>query len=197
MTQTLAPAVKWSQTQTTVSIVVELPDCTPETSLEKDSVAFKADTASGHYAFSLALAGPVAEWKQLTSSRCVELIGQKSAPGFWQNLYTGPKQRFVKVDFSKFKDEDQSDDEPEQKMPAGMGMPGMGGAGGMPGMPGMGGAGADMGMGGMESLMNNPEMLKMMQNNPEMLKMMQGMKNPDAQDADSDDEDQEQAELVQ
>lgn len=74
---------------------------------------------------------------------------QNTDAKFWPRLQKQPgKLSFVKTDFSKYKDEDEDDDEPAVDPQAGMnaqlaqmmsGMPGMGGMSGMGGMPGMGG----------------------------------------------------------
>ena len=103
--------------------------------------------------------------------RCIEFALEKAEEGpYWERLLKDKtKQHWLKVDFQKWKDEDDSDEEAgggdlEDMMRnmgglggGGMGgMPGMGGMGGMPGMggmggmPGMGGMGGMPGMGGMD-----------------------------------------------
>merc|ERR1712038_557686 len=83
---------------------------------------------------------------------------------YWERLLQDKtKAHWLKIDFSRWKDEDESDEEGGEEG----GMPGMGGMGGMPGMGGMGG--------GMD-----------------MAEMMKGMKMPaggeDDGEGDSDDE---------
>merc|ERR1719370_1483681 len=100
---------------------------------------------------------------------------------YWERLLQDKtKAHWLKIDFSRWKDEDESDEENGDE--AG-GMPGMGGMGGMEQMMaqmgGMGGMGGMPGMGGMGGGMD-------------MAEMMKGMKMPaggeDDGEGDSDDE---------
>lgn len=79
--------------------------------------------------------------------RCYEFIISKGegAMQYWNSLTSDKKKpHWLKVDFNKWKDEDEVDTDEEGGMPGG-GMGGMGGmgdgmmGGGMPGMGGMGG----------------------------------------------------------
>ena len=101
--------------------------------------------------------------KYQVRDRCIEFALEKAEEGpYWERLLEEKtKQHWLKVDFGKWKDEDDSDAEAGggdlEDMMANMGglgggmggMPGMGGMGGMPGMGGMGG------MGGMPGEMMN------------------------------------------
>ena len=96
--------------------------------------------------------------------RCIEFALEKAEDGpYWERLLKEKtKQHWLKVDFTKWKDEDDSDEEAgggdlEDMMKnmgglGGGGMPGMGGMGGMPGMGGMGGMPGMGGMGGMPGM---------------------------------------------
>merc|ERR1712039_361298 len=102
--------------------------------------------------------------KYAVRDRVIEFaLEKKDGDGpYWKRLVKEEKkQHWLKVDFNKWRDEDESDEEAgggqdlEQMMSqmgglgGGMGgMPGMGGMGGMPGMPGMGGMPGMPGMGG-------------------------------------------------
>merc|ERR1712077_152724 len=96
--------------------------------------------------------------------RCIEFALEKAEEGpYWERLLKDKtKQHWLKVDFQKWKDEDDSDEE------AGGGdledmMRNMGGlGGGMGGMPGMGG------MGGMPPIMDMSALGGMMGDKPGM-----------------------------
>lgn len=105
----------------------------------------------------------VDESKWQNRDRGADVVLVKASPGpYWARLLKeNTKYHWLKIDFNKWKDEDESDDEADPM--AGMGgMPGMGGMGGMGGMPGMGGLG---GMGGGANL-------------EEMMRQMGGMGGP-------------------
>merc|ERR1711862_1089516 len=78
--------------------------------------------------------------------RCIEFALEKAEDGpYWERLLEDKtKQHWLKVDFQKWKDEDDSDEEAgggdlEEMMRNMGGLGGMGGMGGMPGMDMMGG----------------------------------------------------------
>merc|ERR1712152_132521 len=81
--------------------------------------------------------------------RVIEFALEKKDSGpYWKRLVKEEKkQHWLKVDFNKWRDEDESDDEAgggqdlEQMMSQMGGLGGAGGMAGMPGMPGMGGGG--------------------------------------------------------
>lgn len=65
----------------------------------------------------------------------------EDSEGFWDKLQKGPRPNFLKVDFAKWRDEDDEDEYDAQADPmAGMG--GAQGAGGMPDMSSLMGGGA-------------------------------------------------------
>ena len=90
--------------------------------------------------------------------RCIEFALEKVEEGpYWERLLEDKtKQHWLKVDFSKWKDEDDSDEEAGggdlEDMMRNMGGLGGGGMGGMPGMGGMGGMPGMGGMGGMPGM---------------------------------------------
>merc|ERR1712112_310219 len=94
--------------------------------------------------------------------RCIEFALEKAEDGpYWERLLEDKtKQHWLKVDFQKWKDEDDSDEEAGggdlEEMMRNMG--GLGGMGGMGGMPGMGGMGGMPGMDMMGGGMDRPDM---------------------------------------
>ena len=75
---------------------------------------------------------------------------KKKVPDYWDGLTTDKSyKKFIKVDFSKFCEEDDPEYSGDVSMAGMDDMGGMGGMGGMPGMGGMGGMGGMPGMGGM------------------------------------------------
>uniref|UniRef100_A0AC35THB2 CS domain-containing protein n=1 Tax=Rhabditophanes sp. KR3021 TaxID=114890 RepID=A0AC35THB2_9BILA len=139
---TLLPQLLWAQRQNIVYLTVAVEDfVVSKLTVENDkvSVAVKKGASGAEYAVELELFGAVkAEYKQSASTRALELILQKDEEAWWPRLLksTG-KQNHIKVDFNKWKDEDETEDEPEAGGMYDGGMPGMGGAGGMPGMDGL------------------------------------------------------------
>jgi len=163
------PMVMWAQRPNLIFLTVCLEDCSkPEIKVESDKLFFKG------------VGGPEKKQHELTINffkdidtekskyavrdRVIEFALEKKDSGpYWKRLVKEEKkQHWLKVDFNKWKDEDESDDEagggqdleemmrqmgglggmgggmPPGGMPPGMGMPGMGGMPGMPNM--MGGA---------------------------------------------------------
>merc|ERR1712045_585937 len=87
--------------------------------------------------------------KYAVRERVIEFALEKKESGpYWERLLKDKtKQHWLRVDFNKWREEDESDDEAgggdlEQMMSQ---MGGMGGMGGMPGMGGMGAGMPDMG----------------------------------------------------
>jgi hypothetical protein len=83
------------------------------------------------------------------------VLVKKEAGPYWDRLLKeAGKQRWLKVDWNKWKDEDEADEEDNFDV-GGMNnfdMGAMGGMGGMGGFPGMGGMGGFPGMGGMPGM---------------------------------------------
>merc|ERR1711994_765758 len=87
--------------------------------------------------------------KYSVQDRVIQFAIQKKEEGpYWERLLKEKaKQHWLKIDFNKWKEEDESDDEAGndqnlEQMMAQMG--GLGGMGGMPGMANMGGSGMDL-----------------------------------------------------
>jgi len=215
---TLIPAVAWAQRQKIVFVTINVSDVTnPEIKVEKDSLYFKGTGGADHkvYEITMKLLKEIdpEQTKYQVRPRCVEFALEKLEDGpYWERLLADKtKQHWLKVDFQKWKDEDDSDNEGgaeggqggdlEEMMKnmgglgggmGGMGgMPGMGGMGGMPGMggmggmPGMGGMGGMPGMGGMGGMPPGMDMSAL----GGMMGGMDGKPGMDDLEGDSDDED--------
>ena len=138
--------------------------------MEKNSLYFKGTAAADKkvYELNMKLLKEIdpEKTKYQVRDRCIEFALEKVEEGpYWERLLEEKtKQHWLKVDFGKWKDEDDSDEEAGggdlEDMMANMGglgggmggMPGMGGMGGMPGMGGMGGMPGMGGMGGMPGM---------------------------------------------
>merc|ERR1719461_1406581 len=175
------PSVSWAQRPKLLFITINVSDCkTPDIKLEKDSLSFKGvgEADKKEYAVTLKFLkeiDPEAS-KFAVRDRSIQFAIEKAEEGpYWERLLADKtKQHWLKVDFGKWKDEDDSDAEGEGG--AGGGdleemMKNMGGLGG--GMGGMGGMG---GPGGMD-----------------MASMMAGMggDKPDMDDLDGDSDDED------
>lgn len=152
--QVRPPPVRWAQRADQVLLTIEIEDCKdPQIDLQKDKLHFKGH--SGHIAGSgdenvtnevtIEFHKPikVEESKHAVKARGIEFVIIKEESKWWPRLLKdSTKQHWLKVDFPKWKDEDDSDDE------SAGGLGGMGGTpdfgdfmqqfGGGAGMPGMG-----------------------------------------------------------
>jgi len=187
------PLVKWAQRNNLVILTLCVEDVDkPEIKVESDSLYFKGTGGPGKKTHEVQMKFfkeiDTEKSKYAVRPRAIEFVLEKKEAGpYWDRLLADKvKQHWLKIDFNKWKEEDESDDEEGggQDIEAMMknmgglgGMGGMGGGmGGMPGMPGMPGMG---GMGGA----GMPDMSK-----------LGGMERPslddlDAGGDDSDDED--------
>ncbi|XP_071959792.1 prostaglandin E synthase 3-like [Antedon mediterranea] len=155
----LHPQILWAQRKDTLLITVTVDDfkvsnltCTEN----KLHIEGKGGPEQKSYKAELDFYDLVEENEPKTriSSREIFIVVQKKTPGpYWPRM-TKTKLPYLKTDFNKWKDEDESDEEDGPMggmggMPGGMGgMPG--GMGGMPG--GMGGMPGGMG-GNLEEMM--------------------------------------------
>ncbi|KAJ2041415.1 p23 chaperone protein wos2 [Coemansia sp. S3946] len=153
------PRVLWAQRKDVVYLTIEIADA-PEATINDQSIDFECEKEDKKYAFHFDFFQPIV-WKESKKSNSTRvsfyILKKADDTVWWDRLYKEKgKLNFVHTDFSRFVDEDESDDEKpahpgmdfSQLGMGGMGgMPGMGGMGGMPGMGGMGGM---PGMGGMD-----------------------------------------------
>lgn len=167
----LLPQVLWAQRSDKVYLTIDLQEAKdPKISIDNDDeggkVSFSASAVSHatggddhEYAIDLELYGKIDKEasKIAVNPRSVVLVLAKAEPGFWPRLLRqkGKAPNNIKVDWSKWVDEDEEDDKPEfdisnlqdsSNFDLGGGMGGMGRGG----MPGMGGGGGGGGMGGMD-----------------------------------------------
>ena len=175
---TATPSVSWAQREKIVFVTINVSDVKdPEIKVslkkkwttvltnpfhsyqvEKNSLYFKGTAAADKkvYELNMKLLKEIdpEKTKYQVRDRCIEFALEKVEEGpYWERLLEEKtKQHWLKVDFGKWKDEDDSDAEAGggdlEDMMANMGGLG-GGMGGMGGMPGMGGMGGMPGMGGM------------------------------------------------
>jgi len=153
--QPLPPPIKWAQSNTVLYLTILLEDCkAPTIQIDTQKIHFKGtggvDKKDHEVTLNLFSEIDPDKCEHHVRDRTIDFIITKKEDGpFWPRLLTEKtKYHWLKVDFDKWKDEDESDDEAMDMGGMG-GMPGMGGMGGMGGMPGMGGMGGLGGMPGM------------------------------------------------
>ncbi|CAB3361689.1 Hypothetical predicted protein [Cloeon dipterum] len=116
--QITPPMVTWAQRQGVVFLTICLEDCKePEVKIEPNSVFFKGvgGTENKPHEVTINLFKEVDSEKSafFPRDRNIELVLKKKDDGpYWPQL-TKEKQKFhwLKVDFNKWRDEDDSDDE--------------------------------------------------------------------------------------
>lgn len=117
--RTVPPPVIWAQRQSFVFLTICLEDCKdPDIRIEPDKVYFKGvgGTDSKPHEVTINLYKEIDPEKSLKSvkPRNIELVLKKkdSDAGFWPQLMSDKKKyHWLKVDFNKWKDEDDSEDE--------------------------------------------------------------------------------------
>ncbi|XP_023015049.1 cytosolic prostaglandin E synthase [Leptinotarsa decemlineata] len=144
--QPLPPPVMWAQRSSIVFLTINLEDCKdPEVKFSKDSVYFKGTggVEKKDYEVTIPLYKEIdpEKSKHFNRGRCIEILLAKAnqEEPYWPSLTSDKsKHHWLKCDFNKWQDEDESGDE---------GVGGMGGGGGgdfeemMRQMGGLGGAG--------------------------------------------------------
>ncbi|XP_059468757.1 prostaglandin E synthase 3 isoform X2 [Neocloeon triangulifer] len=116
--QATPPMVTWAQRQGVVFLTICLEDCSdPEVKIEPNSVHFKGvgGTEKKPHEVTINLFKEVDPEKSASfpRGRNIEIVLKKKQDGpYWPQL-TKEKQKFhwLKVDFNKWKDEDDSDEE--------------------------------------------------------------------------------------
>lgn len=131
------PVVLWAQRQDKLLLTIEIEDCKePEVKLDKDTLFFKGksdsirrDADHNEHQLQIEFYKPIKaeDSKHVVRARGLEFVIAKEELAWWPRLLKDTKkQHWLKVDFPKWKDEDDSDD--DESGPGGMaGMPGMGG----------------------------------------------------------------------
>ncbi|XP_022673525.1 prostaglandin E synthase 3-like [Varroa jacobsoni] len=111
------PVVLWAQRKDCVYLTVAVEDCkNAQVKIESDKVIFKGTGGDKHtYECTLTLYGKlkVDESKFVTRDRATEMLLVKESKGeYWPRLLKDTtKMHWLKVDFNKWKDEDDSDAE--------------------------------------------------------------------------------------
>jgi len=154
------PTVLWAQRSQNLYISIEIEDMkVDELTINENKFVFKGKHGADQYEVDLTLYGKLKgdERRQINTKRRLEFVIPKENAEWWPRLVQDKvKIPWLKVDFDKWKDEDEDNKEDEEfnfggmdfsnfGMPGGMGMPGMG-------MPGMGMPGMGMPGGGLDDL---------------------------------------------
>jgi len=135
------PPVAWAQRKDQLLVTIELQDVKDQKiTLEADKLIFSGNSNKKEYAATLNLFKEIDTEKSKFAVRPRQIdfvLAKKEAGPFWDRLLKEKdKRQWLKVDWNKWKDEDEVDEDDAGFDMSGMsGMPGMGG---MPGMPGMG-----------------------------------------------------------
>ncbi|XP_063613121.1 prostaglandin E synthase 3-like [Penaeus indicus] len=120
-TQSLPPPVTWAQRKNLIFLTICVEDCkSPTINIEADKVYFKGtggtERKDYEYTYNLYKDIDTDKSRSFVRDRNIELILVKKEEGpYWPHLLKEKtKQHWLKVDFSRWKDEDDSDDEEGQ-----------------------------------------------------------------------------------
>jgi len=160
-TGTIPPPVAWAQRNNLIFLTICVEDCkNPQIDIKPEKLFFKGVGGTDKKTFETTLNFfkeiDTEKSKHATRGRNIEFILKKKEDGpYWPRLLQEKnKYHWLKIDFDKWKDEDDSEDEmggpgggggggkdieEMMRQMGGLGGGGMGGMGGMPGMGGMGG----------------------------------------------------------
>ncbi|CAG0913370.1 unnamed protein product [Notodromas monacha] len=146
------PPVEWAQRKNVIFLTIQLEDCKdPQIKIETDKVYFRGvgGTDKKDHELTIELMHEIVpeDSKYFRRDRNIEMVLKKKegSDKFWPHLLKEKKKfHWLKVDFNKWKDEDDTDDEMGQgddlqEMMRRMGGLGGGGMGGMGGMGDFGG----------------------------------------------------------
>lgn len=115
----LAPPVYWAQRKNLLFVKVQLEDCrNPTIKVEKDSIYFKGKGGTDNKEYEVTLNFfkeiKAEDSKFAVRDRGTEFVIIKAEEGFWKRLLKEEtKFHWLKVDFNKWKDEDDSEDDAE------------------------------------------------------------------------------------
>ena len=140
------PLVKWAQRPSLLFLTICLEDCKdPKIDVKPGRLHFegKGGPDKKDHAVTIEFLKEIDADKSKFSvnDRAIQFALQKKEDGpYWERLLKEKtKQHWLKVDFNKWKEEDESEDEEGGGQGLEQMMSQMGGLGGMGGMPGMGG----------------------------------------------------------
>jgi len=112
----LHPSVLWAQRDVLVYLTISVEDMKIEDlTVNEKSLHIKGESGVTHqqYECTLEFFGEVnaTDYRRISSSRHVELVIPKATKGWWPRLLKDSKKvPWIKVDFNKWKDEDEEDD---------------------------------------------------------------------------------------
>ncbi|CAK1579336.1 unnamed protein product [Parnassius mnemosyne] len=116
--ETLRPPVLWAQEREHVFLTIDIESKDPEIKIEKSSVYFKGVNVRDNkvYEVSLPLHSEVNPEKSnfVNKGRCIEIMLQKESGSnnFWPALLKDKKKpHYLKIDFNKWRDEDDEEAE--------------------------------------------------------------------------------------
>ncbi|KAI8994518.1 HSP20-like chaperone [Pilobolus umbonatus] len=112
----LHPTVLWAQRAEVIYLTVELSDITKhKVDLTENKFTFtgKAEKEQKDYEAEIEFYASVdvKQSKQHLTARNLTLAIYKKDPAYWPKLQKGNKLNFVKVDFQKWRDEDEEEEE--------------------------------------------------------------------------------------
>ncbi|TKR76745.1 hypothetical protein L596_017843 [Steinernema carpocapsae] len=145
----LHPQILWAQRESILFLTVGVEDLTVEDlSFNGKTFHVKGTSGAKKYESTLELFDELKpeSVRKIASVRQLELVVEKVKPEWWPRLTAvSGKLPWVKVDFNKWRDEDENELENPDPMNAGQFDLSslMGGMGGMPGMEGLSGLGGD------------------------------------------------------
>jgi len=133
-TNVMHPSAIWAQRKNCIFLTICLDDCKePEIRIEQSGIYFKGKGGTGQkeHEAQIEMYGNLDPTNSLhvVRPRNIEFCLKKEEESFWPRLTkSSAKLAWLKIDFNKWKDEDDSED--EGGMPGGGGPMGMGGPGG-------------------------------------------------------------------
>ena len=118
----LTPTVSWAQRKHCLFLTIRMPEVTnPEVRLEEDSLKITGQGGSGkNYALNINFFKRVdpkkSRHKVSTNSLEFEVMKEEQEGSFWSRLVSQKeKQHWLRVDFNRWKDEDETESEPEKE----------------------------------------------------------------------------------
>eukprot|EP00538_Stauroneis_constricta_P006984 CAMPEP_0119573354 /NCGR_PEP_ID=MMETSP1352-20130426/45082_1 /TAXON_ID=265584 /ORGANISM="Stauroneis constricta, Strain CCMP1120" /LENGTH=225 /DNA_ID=CAMNT_0007623041 /DNA_START=717 /DNA_END=1394 /DNA_ORIENTATION=- len=204
--------IKYAQRSDSIYLTISLPDVKDEKiTLTDGELKFHGKSEDKEYEVNIEFFKPVnaegSTYKVLPRSVQMHILKKEDEDSkgdsgdeeaFWPRLLKDKalEKNQVKVDWDRYVDEDEEEEEggfDMSNLQGGMGMGGMPGMEGMGGMPGMGGMGGMPGMGGMGGMPGGMPGMGGMPGGMDINALMENMKGMGAGDigADGDDDDED------
>ncbi|GBP05471.1 Uncharacterized protein CG16817 [Eumeta japonica] len=112
------PPVLWAQRKEDVFLTFSIESKEPTIKIEKDSIYFKGTSAQDNkcYEVTISLYAAILPEKSayVNKGRCIEMIlrKEKKDSPYWPSLTKDKKKpHYLKIDFNKWRDEDDEEDE--------------------------------------------------------------------------------------